>query len=296
VTLRPLRYYPPEKVRKEVEINTRHGQSHAWLHSDEIFAYEHGRHFEPNGEALEDLFATVMDCHGLVYTNPTHGRISIPAAYPEMMARLSTVLRARPDSWIGIQVGIETGSDRLASIHMPNKTLPLKVGPDGSWGEIVWRGTYELNKNYWRPAFTIQVGQAGETPEDNWDTVALVNVLSNSEVKGRPFEFTVTPMQNVPLGRIKNRDFASLKLDHSQLAVYYACYRHLYKVAVRNARRPKDNGTLSLLGVGTGALLALGSWGMLRVVGSICSRRGLDLEKAARHGLDGTPVRPQQLA
>ena len=50
----------------------------------------------------------------------------------------------------------------------------------------------------------MQVGQKGETDEDNWDTVALINRLSNSYVDGRPFEFTVTPMLNVPLGRIKS--------------------------------------------------------------------------------------------
>lgn len=286
VTLRPLRYYPPERVKKEVEVNTASGQSHAWLHSDEIFAYNHGPHFEPNGEALRDLFATVMGTRGMVYTNPTHGRISIPAAYPEIIRTLSNVLQAGPHNWIGVQVGIETGSDRLASIHMPNKTLPLRVGPDGSWAEIVWRGTYILNKYHWRPAFTVQVGQMGETPEDNWETVALINLLSNSEVDGRPFEFTVTPMQNVPLGRLRSRDFSSLHLDRSQLAVYYACYRHLYKVATRNAMNPRSNGTSSVLGIPTGAVLALGAWTMLRIVTLECRKGGLDMEKASTHGLN----------
>ncbi len=296
VTLRPLRYCPPEKVRREVEVNLRAGQSHAWLHSDEIFAYQHGRDFEPNGDALVDLFSTVMGMRGLVYANPTHGRISIPAAYPEIIQKLSSILGAGPDNWIGVQVGIETGSDRLASIHMPNKTLPLRVGPDGSWAEIVWRGTYTLNKHYWRPAFTVQVGQASETPEDNWETVALINILSNSEVNGRPFEFTATPMQNVPLGRIKSRSFSSLPLDESQLAVYYSCYRHLYKVALRNAANPRNNGTSSLMGIGTGALIALGAWGMFRLVAMECRKGGLDLEKASRFGLGRRVAPPPLLA
>ena len=286
VTLRPLRYYPPERVKREVELNVRSGQTHAWLHSDEIFAYEHGPHFEPNGESLQELFSTVMGVKGMAYTNPTHGRISIPAAYPELIKRLSSALNAGPNNWIGVQVGIETGSDRLAAIHMPNKTLPLKVGPDGSWADIVWRGTYTMNKYYWRPAFTVQVGQAAETPEDNWETVALVNRMSNSEVEGRPFEFTATPMQNVSLGKLKSRSFGSFALDASQLAVYYACYRHLYKVASRKAMSPRSNGTSSAAGIGTGALLALGAWATLQIVSMECRKGGLDLEKAARHGLD----------
>jgi radical SAM superfamily enzyme YgiQ (UPF0313 family) len=295
VTLRPLRYYPPEKVRREVEVNVRSGQSHSWLHSDEIFAYQHGPHFEPNDDALIELFSAVMGTPGLTYTNPTHARITIPAAYPELIHKLSSVLKAGPCNWIGLQTGIETGSDRLASMHMPNKTLPLRIGPDGSWAEIIWRGTYILNKYCWRPAFTIQVGQEAETPEDNWDTVALVNIMSNSEVDGKPFEFTVTPMQNAPLGRMKGRDFSLLPLDQSQLAVYYASYRHLYKVAARNARNPRSNGTLSLTGIGTGAILALGALGMLRFVASVCKKGGLDVEKVARHGL-GTRIAQAPLA
>ena len=126
---------------------------------------------------------------------------------------MSEVMKAGPNNWIGLQVGVETGSDRLAKIHMPNKTLPLKIGPDGTWPDIVWQGTYVMNKYYWRPAFTVQVGQDSETDEDNWDTVALINRMSNSEVDGKPFEFTMIPMQNVPLGLIKNREFAKIELS-----------------------------------------------------------------------------------
>jgi radical SAM superfamily enzyme YgiQ (UPF0313 family) len=295
VTLRPLRYYAPERVRKEISVNVRAGMTNAWLHSDEIFAYEHGRNFVPNEEAIIELVKTVMATPGIGHTNPTHGRISIPAAYPEFMARFGRTIRAAPDNWIGVQVGIETGSDRLAAKHMPNKTLPLRVGPDGSWADIVWKGTYVMNKCYWRPAFTVQVGQDGETPEDNWETVALINRLSNSILdNGLPFEFTVTPMQHVPLGLLKSRDFTSVKLDPSQLAVYYASYRHLAKIAVRNAIHVSSEQNLSSKYV-TGALIGLGAWATFRVVKMICRRGGLDLEKAERYGLEPRAPSPPPL-
>jgi radical SAM superfamily enzyme YgiQ (UPF0313 family) len=287
VTLRPLRYYPFEKVKREVGVNIAAGMKNGWLHSDEIFAYEHGRNFVPNEEAILGLFSAVMGMRGVTNSNPTHGRISIPAAYPGLMRKLSGIIRSGPDNWIGVQMGIETGSDRLASEHMPNKTLPLRVGPDGSWAEIVWRGTYVMNKYYWRPAFTVQVGQAGETPEDNWETVSLINRMSESSLEnGAPFEFTVIPMQNVPLGLLKNRDFSALKLDQSQLAVYYASYRHLAKVALRDARRASSDSNLASRYL-TGGMIALGGWGMFRLVKRICAKGGLDLEKAATYGMDG---------
>ncbi|MGD0330312.1 MAG: radical SAM protein [Nitrososphaeria archaeon] len=286
VTLRPLRYYPYEKIQKEIEVNVKQGGfTNAWLHTDEVFTYQHGRNFEPNFEALTGLFKAVMSVRGIAQTNPTHGRISIPAAYPDLMRRLSEIVRAGPSNWIGLQVGIETGSESLAKLHMQNKTLPIKMGPDGSWPDIVWQGVYVMNKYYWRPAFTVQVGQLGETPEDNWETVALINWLSNSRLdNGRPFEFTVTPMQNMPIGMMKNMDFRSKKLDESQLAVYYASYRHLAKVAARDALKDSSGGTLTRYGIA--ALIALGGRAMLGVVSAICRKRGLDLESIARHGLE----------
>ncbi len=112
--------------------------------------------------------------------------------------------------------------------------------------------------------------------------------MSNSEVDGRPFEFTITPMQNVSLGLLKNRDFSTFALNESQLAVYYASYRHLAKIASRdaftNGRNGRNRNVFSL--VGTGALISLGGKAMLHTISSMCRRQGLDLEKAARFGLD----------
>ncbi len=290
VTLRPLRYYPPEKVRREIAVNVGAGMGNAWLHSDEFFAYQHGRNFVPNEEALVELMQAVMTTKGIGHTNPTHGRISIPAAYPDLMSKLSASIRSGPENWIGIQVGVETGSDRLAHMHMPNKTLPLKVGPDGTWAEIVWRGTTVLNQYYWRPAFTVQVGQADETPDDNWETVALINRMSNSYLAdGRPFEFTITPMQNVPLGLLKSRNFSSLRLNESQLAVYYASYKHLAKIATRNAMNTSHEAN-PLTKYVTGAVIGIGAWSMFQVVRGICKRRGLDVERAGTYGLHETKL------
>jgi radical SAM superfamily enzyme YgiQ (UPF0313 family) len=284
VTLRPIRYYTQEMVKKEVQVNARHGKTNAWMHSDEIFAYQHGPHFTPNAEAIRDLFSAATSVEGILSSNPTHGRISIPAGYPEMMKYISKPMKAGPSHWIGVQVGLETGSERLASIHMPNKTLPLKIGPDGSWQQIVTQGVKAMNLAYWRPAFTVQVGQTDETPEDNWETVALVNRLSNMAVDGMPSEFTVTPMQNVPLGRIKSKHFAHDMLDESQLAVYYACYRHLSRVVKRDAVRDSKGNAASRAAMFV--VLNLGSWGLLHTIERICVKRGLDIEKVKRYGLN----------
>ncbi|MGC8699883.1 MAG: B12-binding domain-containing radical SAM protein [Candidatus Micrarchaeia archaeon] len=287
VTLRPLRYYTDEMIKAEIETNLRGGFSNAWLHTDEIFSFRHTKvNFEPNEEALIDLFKMVMSIKGVKRTNPTHGRISPPAAYPELIRKLSEIIKAGPDNWIGIQVGVETGSDILAQKHMPRKTLPLHIGADGSWAEIVWQGTYNLNKYYWRPAFTLQVGQADETDEDNWDTVALINKLSNSYMEGRPFEFTITPLQNVPMGLLKGRQFKQIELSPSQLAVYYASYRHLYKMAVRNAKIESRRSGSIMAKLGTSSIISFGAWAMMKFVENVAKKGGVDIEKVATYGLE----------
>ncbi|MCL5788525.1 MAG: B12-binding domain-containing radical SAM protein [Candidatus Marsarchaeota archaeon] len=283
VTLRPLRYYSPEHVAQEVLVNAEAGQTNAWLHTDEVFAYKHGPLYQPNEEALVELFKAVMNVPGIITTNPTHGRISIPAAFPDLIAKLSEIMKAGPSNWIGIQVGIETGSDRLAKIHMPNKTLPLRVGSDGSWAQIVYDGTRNFNEHFWRPAFTVQVGQDEELPEDNWDTVALINKMSCAEVEGRPFEFTATPMQHVPLGVLRSRRFSHEMLTESQLAVYYASYRHLAKMASRDAMRDSHGNPFARLA--TAGMIRFGGWVMMKYVEKICKDRGLDIDKVKRYGI-----------
>jgi len=286
VTLRPLRYYPLEKITQEINVNSRAGYTQAWLHADEFFAYKHaGPTFEPNKEALLELFKAAMSVKGIQKTNPTHARISPAAAYPDLLRELSKIARAGPSNWLGCQVGIETGSDRLAKRHMPNKTLPLRIGVDGSWKDIVWQGTVHMTKYYWRPAFTVQVGQREETDEDSWDTVELINKMSNSYINGRSLEFTITPMQNVPLGLIKSKGFSNNELTPAQFAVYYTSYRHLYKIALRNARKDSKGG--ALVKNGTASILALGAWGMMKFIEHLARKCGLDIDKAKRWGVDG---------
>jgi radical SAM superfamily enzyme YgiQ (UPF0313 family) len=230
------------------------------------------------------MFKMVMDIPGVSGTNPTHGRISIPSGFPELMEKLSRIVRAGPDNWIGIQTGLETGSEILAKKHMPNKTMPLRIGPDGSWEEIVWQGVYNETKNYWRSAFTLQVGQPDETDEDLWDTVAMVNRLSNSMIAdGRAFEFTVTPLQNVPMGRLSSKKFDTDLLNEAELAVYYASYRHLAKMAAR--RKSEGSGNI-VVRAGTGAIIYFGGYLMMKVVEDIARKRGLDIAKVKRYGLE----------
>jgi radical SAM superfamily enzyme YgiQ (UPF0313 family) len=80
VTLRSLRYYSPEKVKKEIQVNIKKsGIDRAWVHSDDIFVYGMDptttKNMEPNRDALEELFTAIMST-GVKHTNPTHGTLA----------------------------------------------------------------------------------------------------------------------------------------------------------------------------------------------------------------------------
>ena len=113
----------------------------------------------------------------------------------------------------------------------------------------------------------------------------MINILSNSFVDGRPFEFTVTPLVNVPLGRIKSRSLNRNVLTKDQLAVYYASYRHLAKMAARDGFS-NTNGNF-FARAGTGSIIAGGGLLMMKWIERIASKAGVDIDKVKNYSLDG---------
>ena len=107
VTLRSLRYYPPEKVRREIMVNVKKGMKTAWLHSDDIFVYGLNptttKNMAPNREAIEELFSVVM-ATGIEHTNPTHGTIAGAIADERLVPNVSKIIKAGPDNPIGTKV------------------------------------------------------------------------------------------------------------------------------------------------------------------------------------------------
>jgi len=87
VTLRPTRWYPLEKIEKELEVNARHGVVHGILHSDEVPLYGSSG-VVPNPKALIKLhllakryYKTLSWSHStlvaVVYGEKRQGRLLI---------------------------------------------------------------------------------------------------------------------------------------------------------------------------------------------------------------------------
>ena len=234
VTLRSLRYYPPEKVRKEIEVNIKKGGTRsAWVHSDDIFVYgmdpRTAKGMEPNREALEELFTAIMAA-GVRHTNPTHGTLAGAIADERLIPNLSGIIRAGPDNVIGIQCGFETGSLRLIDKYADRKLAPY--APE-EWHWVVKEGVKTLNENYWIPAFTLIMGlDNDETPEDSWETIRLINELEQEQPESM---FTATPLTFVPIGLLEKSEFFNIgnEMDPAQLGVMYKTWQHNFKYGIQ---------------------------------------------------------------
>lgn len=234
VTLRALRYYPPEKVKKEIEINIKKGGlKNAWIHSDDIFVYgmdpRTSKQMEPNREALEELFTAIMST-GIQHTNPTHGTLAGAIADEKLIPNISKIIKSGPSNLIGIQCGFETGSLRLIGKYADRKLAPFM--PE-EWHWVVKEGVKTLNEHYWVPAFTLIMGlDNDETPEDSWETIQLISELEREQPDCM---FTTTPLTFVPIGLLEKSEFFNIgnEMDPAQLGVMYKTWQHNFKYGIQ---------------------------------------------------------------
>ncbi len=278
--LRFVRFIPQERILGEAELNLRHGISHCWLHSEDIFLYklEDHKNFYPNSDEVVNLFRNVMNLKGMVYTNPTHGSIAPVVAVPSMIEQISEVLNAGPSKWVGIQVGLETASPTLIKKYMANKVKPFSVE---EWPKVIFEGTYVLNKNFWFPAYTLVVGLPGESREDSLETTGLILAMEKflSERLGSRAHFTVTPLSFIPLGFLRNEKFFNVvnSLTEERFLLIYTAWKHLAKEL--NSSLPmilKNNPIGRIL---FPPIAKFGIWVLLRAIRSWGINQGYDPDK-----------------
>jgi len=233
VTLRALRYYPPEKVKKEIEVNLKSGETSAWIHSDDIFVYgmdpRTSKGMEPNREALEELFTAIMST-GVKHTNPTHGTLAGAIADEKLIPNISKIIKSGPDNMIGIQCGLETGSLRLIEKYADRKLAPYQ--PE-EWHWVIKESVKTFNDNYWIPAFTLIMGlDNDETPEDSWETIRIISELEQEQPDSM---FTATPLTFVPIGLLEKSEFFNIgnEMSPAQLGVMYKTWQHNFKYGIK---------------------------------------------------------------
>jgi len=218
VTLRPLRWYPLEKIKREITLNATSGKvSGCCLHAEDVMLYG-SRNTKPNEEKLIKLHEFVVKSNngGISWS---HCSLAAVASNPKLFAKLSEIILQK-QVWWGAEIGIETGSRELAKKIMPAKAHPFKAE---EWPEVVKTGMGLMHDNKLVPACTLIVGLPEETDDDIIRTIELVDDLKH-------VRSLIVPLFFVPLGRLKQRDWfkrAELTDLHKQLL--FQCVEHDFR-------------------------------------------------------------------
>lgn len=214
VTLRPLRWYPPEKILREVNVNIEKGKNRTvCLHGEDVMLYG-SNGVIPDDEKLLKLHQMVMK--EATSISWSHCSLAAVASKPKLFGQIGEAIRAK-QTWWGAEIGIETGSPQLAKKIMPAKALPFR--PE-EWLEVVKQGMGIMHDNMMVPAATIIVGLPEEREEDLLKTMDMIDDLKSCRS-------LIVPLFFVPLGKLKNQDWfkdTSMTELHKQLLI--KCAEH----------------------------------------------------------------------
>lgn len=232
-TLQRKRDIPLDRVVKNIEVNLREGQDKALLITEDLFLYGSRIPYEPNADAIRKLIASVasMKKLGLKKIQITHMNLASALYRSDLFKHISEDLQEF--AWFKLgkrtvlttEVGIESGSANLMKTHMLGKTKPFK--PE-EWFNVVLDSLTLLDENGWAPCATIIVGLPGETYEDAYQTLKLVE-----EISARGLKPLLVPLLFVPLGSCKLRNESLRVFDDLmdvQVSIFAKCWRHNVKV------------------------------------------------------------------
>jgi len=216
VTLRPLRQYPLEMVEKELRVNKACGLDRCLLHAEDILLYG-ADGVKPRPEPLIRLHQTARQFFKVVgWSHVSLSAVKYAEENYSLITRLSEIILQDEHDYIGVEVGIETGSPRLAEKIMPAKAAPY---PAGSWPSIVKDAFSIMHESRVVPAATIIIGMPDEKPDDLVKTLELIEELKD-------FRSLIIPMYFVPMGVLRNGEWYRAKPNGEQLEVMKACLKH----------------------------------------------------------------------
>ncbi|MEM2104785.1 MAG: radical SAM protein [Candidatus Bathyarchaeia archaeon] len=215
VTLRPLRWYPIEKILAEIDVNIKNKYSYsACLHAEDVMLYC-SKNTTPKDEKLIKFHnAVVKKCAGGL--SWSHCSLATIALKPKLFQKVAEIILQK-QSWWGVETGIETGSPELAKKLMPAKAHPFK--PE-EWPETVRTAMGLMHDNNLIPACTLIVGVPEETENDLIKTIELVEDLKR-------FRSLIVPLFFVPLGKLKSEQwFKETQMTNLHYELLVKCLRH----------------------------------------------------------------------
>ncbi len=213
VTLRPLRWFPSEKILNEINVNIAGRVESCCLHAEDVMLYG-SKNTLPDKTKLLRLHELVMKkTRSLSWS---HCSLAAVASNPKLFAGISEIVRTE-QTWWGAEIGIETGSPEIAAKIMPAKAHPFKAQ---DWPDVVRNGMSLMHDNMLIPACTLIVGLPQEREEDVIKTMELIDDLKS-------YRSLIVPLFFVPLGRLKNEDwFKNAKMTELHKQLLFQCAEH----------------------------------------------------------------------
>jgi radical SAM superfamily enzyme YgiQ (UPF0313 family) len=215
-----MRSFPIEKIIADTKTYLKWKVDTVTLHSEDSLRYG-SQGFLADPDVLLDLYKEVFAA-GAKNVFLTHANLATFAYQPDVIERLTKLLRSHGMPGYGAQVGLETGSARLAVKHMRGKCLPLK--PE-AWPEVVKEGLKVAEENRWISACTVLMGLPDEDNEDVKETMQLI-----SEVDDR-FAFYF-PIFFVPIGTTSLNDQRKFVYEYASQyhwRLILQCWKHNVK-------------------------------------------------------------------
>lgn len=216
VTLRPLRWYPIEKINRELSVNIDAGNTGVCIHSEDVMLYG-SNNTTPNEEKLVQLHELATKrCTGVSWS---HCSLAAVATRPKLLSKLSELI-LQNQTWWGAEIGIETGSPEIAKKIMPAKAHPFSAD---NWHDVVVEGMGVMHDNMLVPACTLIVGLPEEQESDVIKTMNLVDDLKD-------MRSLIVPLFFVPLGKLKSEDwFTDTKLSELHKQLLIKCGEHDFR-------------------------------------------------------------------
>jgi radical SAM superfamily enzyme YgiQ (UPF0313 family) len=169
-----LRSFPKEKILQDAQMYLDRGIKSVTFQSEDVLRYGSTK-LECDEDAVLDLYKEVFAL-GAKHVVLTHASLITFAYQPELITKLTKLLRKHGMPGYGCQPGLETGSGRLIEMHMKNKCYPRDPY---EWPDVVREAFDVMERHRWAPCCTLMMGLPGEEKEDVQQTIELIKDLKH---------------------------------------------------------------------------------------------------------------------
>jgi len=215
-----LRSFPLEKILADTQIYLKWNVKTITLHSEDTLRYG-SKDMLADQDVLLGLYKDLFSV-GVKNVFITHANLTTFAYQPDVIEKLTKLLRDNGMPGYGSQVGLETGSPKLTRKYMKGKCLPLK--PE-EWPQVVKEGLKVAEDNRWISCCTVLMGLPDEDNEDVKQTIQLIKELDNRFAFYFPIFFV--PISTTPLKDQRRFVYEYASSYHWKLIL--ECWKHNVK-------------------------------------------------------------------